>query len=72
MTTDHQQTGVGFLSLLTLLFIGLKLGGAIDWSWWYVLLPLYLPVAVFVFVMLIAILIALVLYLITINQQRRK
>jgi hypothetical protein len=30
---------VGFLGLLTLLFIGLKLAGKIDWSWWWVLSP---------------------------------
>ena len=36
-----ENTGIGFLSLLGLLFIGLKLGGVIDWSWWLVLLPLY-------------------------------
>lgn len=30
-----------FLALLGLLFIGLKLGGAIDWSWGWVLLPFY-------------------------------
>lgn len=30
-----------FLSLLTVLFIGLKIGGVITWSWWLVLLPLY-------------------------------
>ncbi len=30
---------MGFLSLLTLLFIGAKLFGAIDWSWWLVLMP---------------------------------
>lgn len=37
--------GVGFGGLLTLLFIGLKLGGVIDWSWWWVLAPLWLPLA---------------------------
>lgn len=31
-----------FLSLLTILFIGLKLTGYIDWSWWYVTMPLWL------------------------------
>ena len=31
--------GIGFLSLLGLLFIGLKLAGAIDWAWWVVLAP---------------------------------
>ena len=30
----------GFLSLLGLLFIGLKLTGHIDWSWWWVLAPI--------------------------------
>jgi hypothetical protein len=30
---------------LGLLFIGLRLTGYIDWSWWLVLLPLYGPFA---------------------------
>lgn len=29
------------MGLLALLFIGLKLTGFINWSWWLVLLPLY-------------------------------
>lgn len=36
--------GIGFFSLLGLLFIGLKLTGYINWSWWLVLLPLYGPI----------------------------
>lgn len=36
---------MNFLSLLTLLFIGLKLGNVIAWSWWLVLMPVYLPLA---------------------------
>jgi len=40
--------GVGFLSLLFLLFLGLKLGNVIDWSWWWVFAPLWVPVALFV------------------------
>lgn len=39
--TNEGAGGASFLGLLGLLFIGLKLGGAIDWSWWLVLLPLY-------------------------------
>ena len=31
-----------FVMLLTLLFIGLKLGGVIDWSWLWVLAPLWI------------------------------
>jgi len=35
--------GIGFLSLLGLLFIGLKLGKVIDWTWWWVLAPIWIP-----------------------------
>lgn len=34
-----------FLELLTVLFIGLKLTHHIDWDWWIVLAPLWLPMA---------------------------
>ena len=34
--------GIGFVGLLTILFIGLKLGGVINWSWWWVLAPLWI------------------------------
>ena len=37
--------GVGFLGLLAILFIGLKLGNVITWSWWLVLDPLLGPFA---------------------------
>lgn len=49
---------VGFLGLLGLLFIGLKLGSVITWGWWLVLLPLYaIPlffVVTFIFLMIVA------------------
>jgi hypothetical protein len=32
-----------FVSLLLLLFIGLKLTGEIAWSWWWVLSPVWIP-----------------------------
>jgi len=32
-----------FLSILTLILITLKLIGQIDWSWWTVLAPMYIP-----------------------------
>lgn len=33
----------GFLYLLTLLFIALKLTNVLDWTWWQVFAPLYVP-----------------------------
>lgn len=37
--------GIGFCSLLTVLFIGLKLTGHIAWSWVWVLSPLWIGTA---------------------------
>jgi hypothetical protein len=37
--------GGTFLSMLTVLFIGLKLTGYITWSWWWVLAPLWGSIA---------------------------
>lgn len=39
---DNGTSGGSFLTLLGILFIGLKLTKYIDWSWWFVLLPIYI------------------------------
>lgn len=41
--TATASGGVSFTGLLTVLFIGLKLTGYIDWSWLWVLSPLWIP-----------------------------
>jgi len=38
--------GIGFLGMLTILFIGLKLTKYIDWSWWWVLSPILIPLMI--------------------------
>ena len=38
--------------LLTLLFLGLKLAGSIDWSWWWVFSPIWLFPAIFLFLVM--------------------
>ena len=40
-TNTSTSSGVSFLGLLTLLFIGLKLSNIIAWSWWWVTIPLW-------------------------------
>ena len=35
-----------FIGLLTLIFITLKLTGYIDWSWWYVTMPMWISYAI--------------------------
>lgn len=45
-TEARTSGGIGFFGMLTVLFIGLKLTGYVDWSWWWVLGPLWIPTAV--------------------------
>lgn len=49
--------GIGFGGLLTIVFIVLKLTKVIDWSWWWVTCPLWIPVAIFVVLVIIVLLI---------------
>lgn len=53
-------SGTSFLTLLGLLFIGLKLGHVIEWSWWYITLPLWGGLALWACVALIALFVFLV------------
>lgn len=52
--------GVGFPALLTLLFIGLKLTGYIDWTWLWVLSPMWISFLAFVAVCVLLVLVALI------------
>jgi hypothetical protein len=41
------EVGGNFLLAgLTILFVGLKLTGHIDWSWWWVLSPVLIPAVI--------------------------
>lgn len=51
--SDTRYYGIGFLEALTLLFVGLKLGNVITWSWLWVLAPLWIPFALIAGVILL-------------------
>ncbi len=52
--------GIGLSGLLTTLFIGLKLGNIIDWSWWWVLSPLWISLSIaLIIIAIIAIVVGL-------------
>lgn len=40
MDNDVKVLGIGLSSLLTIVFLVLKLVGVINWSWWLVFLPI--------------------------------
>lgn len=48
-SSSSSSGGIGFVGLLTILFIGLKLTGYITWSWWWVLSPIWISFGVFLF-----------------------
>lgn len=45
-SSSSSSSGVGFVGLLTVLFVGLKLTGYINWSWWWVLSPMWISLLI--------------------------
>ena len=43
MANNNTSNGIGFGTVLFLVFLVLKLTGNIDWSWWWVTSPLWIP-----------------------------
>lgn len=69
-TQSNSRTngGIGTTGLLGVAFIVLKLTGVINWSWWWVLAPLWMPVGI---VFILAIPIFLVKAYFTNKKKRR-
>lgn len=43
---DSSSKGLGLCDALAVVFVVLKLIGVIDWSWWWVLAPVWIPVII--------------------------
>jgi hypothetical protein len=54
MANEASSGGIGFFGLLGVCFIVLKLVHVINWSWWWVLLPLYGGLALLLAILLFA------------------
>jgi hypothetical protein len=57
--SSSSSSGIGLGGGLLLLFIGLKLTNYIDWSWWWVFSPIWLPLAIVASILGIVALVAL-------------
>lgn len=57
--SSSSSSGISFSGLLTVLFIGLKLTGYINWSWWWVLSPMIISLSIVLLIILTFIIIAL-------------
>jgi hypothetical protein len=50
---SSKSGGIGFLGMLTILFIAFKLLNIIDWSWIWVLAPIWIPAALAIIILII-------------------
>lgn len=55
--SSNAKSGIGFGGLLTILFIGLKLGNVITWAWFWVLSPTLIPIMVVLICILAAVIV---------------
>lgn len=51
----EKSGGLGFLSILVLIFVVAKLFGVIAWSWWLVFAPVLIPTGFLVLIYIIAV-----------------
>lgn len=67
--SSSSSGGIGFVGLLTIAFIVLKLTGYIDWSWWWVFSPIWITALVVCGIIVILLVVAIVG---TVIQERRR
>jgi len=61
-TSPATSSGIGFTGMLQIVFIILKLCNVIDWSWWWVLTPMWISAGLVV-ILLALVVVALVIVL---------
>ena len=61
MSKENTPNGIGIGMVLFIVFLVLKLTGTIDWSWWWVTSPLWIPlVAIFVILGIIGVVVVII------------
>jgi hypothetical protein len=54
--SENRSEGLGLGTVLFLIFLILKLTNTIDWSWWWVFSPLWIPIVMIVLLSILMIL----------------
>jgi len=52
--TKNTSGGIGIGMILFLIFMTLKLTGNIDWSWWWITAPIWMPAGLIAVMFMIA------------------
>jgi hypothetical protein len=60
-SSSSSSGGISFTGALTVLFIGLKLTHVINWSWWWVLSPIWISLLIVITFLIIFLLFAIII-----------
>ena len=60
-SSSSSSGGISFTCALTVLFIGLKLTHVINWSWWWVLSPIWISALIVITFLIIFLLFAIII-----------
>lgn len=68
------SSGIGLTGVLFVVFLVLKLTGNINWSWWWVTSPLWIPIALLgsIFIVAVFIIILLLIFGFNIDDLKNK
>lgn len=68
VTSGFSLSSLGFI--LFLVFLVLKLVGVIDWSWFYVTLPLWIPIVFYI--LLVAIILIVIIIINKVDERKMR
>lgn len=71
---NSSSSGIGLTGVLFVVFLVLKLTGNINWSWWWVTSPLWIPIALLgsIFIVAVFIIILLLIFGFNIDDLKNK
>ena len=55
MSSENHGSDIGFLGVLQIIFIVLKLCNVLQWSWWMVFIPAYISAGLTIILIVLAI-----------------
>jgi uncharacterized membrane protein (DUF485 family) len=59
MKEQTASTSISLYTIVFIIFLILKLTGNIDWSWWWVTSPIWIPILLFIGILVIVFLLGL-------------
>lgn len=65
MINNMKESGIGLDIILFVVFLILKLTGNIDWSWWWVTSPLWIPIAIVIAFIILGIIVTAIIEIFT-------